>query len=200
MFVPGTEFVTTTGDNGVYQLRGLPEGIVRVAALRSGSGALVSGTTAGAAVAGSSGNLINRTVPSAPSSPLSFGDSKALDGSTQRPSGTLAWSGVYTGIAVAHNDTLCAVGGEPAGNHHGRTADQCRRPQQSQPDARRRQPALHDLGWSGGLGHLLVDWPSQTVGLRNYSSYPLSTAHGLLPGAWSTLGGDNQRRFSLKAP
>jgi hypothetical protein len=55
-------------------------------------------------------------------------------------------------------------------------------------------------GLAGGLGHILVDWASTTVNVRNLSSYPLSTAHGLAPGAWSTTGGDNQRRYSLKAP
>lgn len=54
-------------------------------------------------------------------------------------------------------------------------------------------------GASGGLGHMLADWPSATTGTRNLSLYPLSTAHGLAPG-WTTLGGDNRRRFSLSAP
>src|SRR5438477_4541946 len=36
VFVPGTDFVTSTADTGQYVLRDLPEGVVRIAAFRSG--------------------------------------------------------------------------------------------------------------------------------------------------------------------
>jgi hypothetical protein len=36
VFIPGTELVTSTGDNGQYNLRGVSEGVVRISAYRAG--------------------------------------------------------------------------------------------------------------------------------------------------------------------